>query len=167
MASKPNIPPVLWAQRKDTVYLCLDLQDVKEEKITLEATKLNFKGKSHGKDYEVNIEFFDEVNPQGKNTKYVIRPRSVEFVIEKKKSAAYWDRLTKEKGKWTWLKVDWNKWKDEDEVDEEQPGFDMSGMENFDFSALQGGEDEPGVGENEEDSDEDDLPDLDTPEKKQ
>lgn len=61
-----NIPPVVWAQRKDTIYLGIDLQDVKEEKITLESTKLTFKGKSQGKNYEVTIEFFDEVNPSGK-----------------------------------------------------------------------------------------------------
>ena len=61
-----STPNVMWAQRKETLYLCIDLQDVKEEKITLEATKLNFKGKSQGKNYEITIEFFDEVNPQGK-----------------------------------------------------------------------------------------------------
>jgi len=43
------IPPVQWAQRKDTLFVSLDLQDVKEEKINLENDKLNFSGTCGGK----------------------------------------------------------------------------------------------------------------------
>jgi prostaglandin-E synthase len=46
--------------------------------------------------------------------------------------------LLKDHAKPRWLKVDWNKWKDEDELDEEDTGFDMGGMGNFDFSSLGG-----------------------------
>ncbi len=54
-----------------------------------------------------------------------------------------------------WLKVDWNKWKDEDEIDENDLGFDMGGMENFDMSSLGNmGLGEGGEGEGEDDSDE-------------
>jgi prostaglandin-E synthase len=64
-----------------------------------------------------------------------VRPRGIDFVLQKKESGPYWDHLLLEKGKPRWLKVDWNKWKDEDEVDEAD-AFDMGGMGNFDMSQF-------------------------------
>ena len=48
-----NIPTVTWAQRSDKLYITIDVQDVKDQTIDLEATKLSFKGKagSEPKDY--------------------------------------------------------------------------------------------------------------------
>ncbi len=76
--------------------------------------------------------------------------------MAKKQQGPYWDRLLSDKfGKVRWLKVDWNKWKDEDEIDENDLGFDMGGMENFDMSSLGNmGLGEGGEGEGEDDSDE-------------
>tara|TARA_R110002050_G_scaffold140449_6_gene265256 strand:- start:457 stop:768 length:312 start_codon:yes stop_codon:yes gene_type:complete len=37
------------------------------------------------------------------------------FKVEK----VFWDRLLKESGKRHWLSVDWSKWKDEDDTDDE------------------------------------------------
>ena len=39
--------------------------------------------------------------------------------IYKVKTGVFWDRLLSESGKHHWLSVDWSKWKDEDESDEE------------------------------------------------
>ena len=49
-----------------------------------------------------------------------MRDRCIEFALEKKEDGPYWDRLLKEKTKRHWLKIDFNKWKDEDESDEEE-----------------------------------------------
>jgi hypothetical protein len=70
-------------------------------------------------------------------SKYAVKPRSIDFVLVKKEAGPYWDRLLKEAGKQRWLKVDWNKWKDEDEADEED-NFDVGGMNNFDMGAMGG-----------------------------
>jgi len=155
MASQTLHPPVVWAQRKDQVFLSVDLQDVKSENIKLEPTKLSFFGKSGTKQYSFEIEFLKEIDPA--KSKYVVRPRSIEFVVIKK-DLGYWERILKEqpKIKLNWLKVDWNKWKDEDEVAEDDGGFDMGGMGNFDMGQFGGNE---GADMN-SDSDEEEIPGL-------
>merc|ERR1712039_361298 len=56
-------------------------------------------------------------------TKYAVRDRVIEFALEKKDGdGPYWKRLVKEEKKQHWLKVDFNKWRDEDESDEEAGG---------------------------------------------
>ena len=55
-------------------------------------------------------------------SKYAVRDRVIEFALEKKDSGPYWKRLVKEEKKQHWLKVDFNKWKDEDESDDEAGG---------------------------------------------
>ena len=47
----------------------------------------------------------------------------VQFALEKKDGEGpYWKRLVKEDKKQHWLKVDFNKWRDEDESDDEAGG---------------------------------------------
>ena len=55
-------------------------------------------------------------------SKYAVRDRVIEFALEKKDSGPYWKRLVKEEKKQHWLKIDFNKWRDEDESDEEAGG---------------------------------------------
>jgi prostaglandin-E synthase len=78
---KPN---TRWAQRKDIVYLSLDLADVKNEKVELTENKLSFSGRggSSGQHYELVIDFFEEVAKEG--SKWAIHGKSTEFVIKKK-----------------------------------------------------------------------------------
>ena len=58
-------------------------------------------------------------------SKFAVRDRVIEFALEKAEDGPYWERLTKDKTKQHWLKVDFNKWKDEDESDEEAGGGDL------------------------------------------
>jgi len=120
--------PVEWAQRKEQIFLSITLQDIKDPKISIEPTKLTFEGTSSGNKYKAEIEFYGEIDPQ--KSKYIVRPRAAEFVLVRKEPGAYWPHLLKQKGKYNWLKADWNKWKDEDEVDADDvfETDDMSGM---------------------------------------
>merc|ERR1711997_482605 len=43
----------------------------------------------------------------------------------------YWERLLKDKTKQHWLKVDFQKWKDEDDSDEEAGGGDLEEWEEL------------------------------------
>jgi hypothetical protein len=56
-----------------------------------------------------------QINPD--ESKWNIGARDVQFVLMRKEAGEYWDKLQKG-SKITTLKVDWDKWKDEDEVDE-------------------------------------------------
>ena len=67
----------------------------------------------------------------------------IEFALEKKDAGPYWDRLLKEKNKYHWLKTDFNKWKDEDESDNEEGGQDLEEVSrgfSWDFSDRRGRE---------------------------
>jgi len=71
----------------------------------------------------------------------------------KKETEEEWPRLREEKQKVQWIKVDWKRWKDEDDEDEGAAApFDMTGMDDMNFGDM-GGDDF--------DSDDEDLPDLD------
>jgi len=127
-----NTAPIKWAQRSDSLYLTIDLRDVKDETINLSDTELQFKGKSQDKDYQVSIEFFKAVDSEG--SKYNVLPRSVQMHIMKKddgtdEEETFWPRLLKDKAlEKNQVKIDWNRYVDEDEEDE-AGGFDMSAME--------------------------------------
>lgn len=137
------------------------------------------KGGPDQKDHELNIELFGNVNPD--ESKFIVRARGTEIVLIKENlDAPFWTRLTKDNTKKHWLKVDFSKWKDEDDDEEPEEGgpppgaggppgggdFEemmrqmgglggAGGMPDFggggaDFGDLDGGED----------SDDDELPDL-------
>jgi len=48
-----------------------------------------------------------------------VRDRNIELVLKKKDADGYWPSLLKEKVKLHWLKVDFNKWKDEDDSEDD------------------------------------------------
>eukprot|EP01123_Difflugia_compressa_P011577 TRINITY_DN468_c0_g1_i1.p1 TRINITY_DN468_c0_g1~~TRINITY_DN468_c0_g1_i1.p1 ORF type:complete len:162 (+),score=36.01 TRINITY_DN468_c0_g1_i1:94-579(+) len=142
--SNPIRPPTLWAQRKEVIYLKLDVADIKNENIQLTDTKLIFKssGGDQGILYELDIEFCEEVSKEG--SKWAVHGKSMELVI-KKKTPAFWPRLTKSKAKYPWLAIDWSKWADEDDADEELDTSymdDLGGAGGSDFNAESDDEDE-------------------------
>ena len=56
--------PVVWAQRKSSVYFTVNVPDVKDEKIVLTETTLTFTGTSNGKAYSADLLFFGELDPK-------------------------------------------------------------------------------------------------------
>jgi hypothetical protein len=53
------MPFLKWAQRKDVVFLTVELRDIKNEKIEITETTLVFDAESDDKHYHFNIEFFE------------------------------------------------------------------------------------------------------------
>lgn len=109
----------MWAQRNTILYLTVCLEDCKDPTIKVEPEKLFFKGigGTDRKLHEVTINFYKEVDPE--KTVQSPKGRNFEFVLTKKQEGPYWPRLTKENKKFHWLKSDFNKWKDEDDTDDE------------------------------------------------
>ncbi|CAI2348672.1 unnamed protein product [Caenorhabditis sp. 36 PRJEB53466] len=159
-------PQVLWAQRESLLYITIEVDEAKIEDLKADANKLHFQGSSKSEKYATTLEFYEEVDPSsllriGSST------RVVELVISKKvPSSTWWPRLLKEKGKVHWLKVDFSKWKDEDDEEEpEEPavggglgnGFDLNqymsslgGSGGGEFDGLDEDEDMPDLEDNEE-----------------
>eukprot|EP01156_Anaeramoeba_ignava_P007890 Anaeramoba_ignava/a354405_75.p1 GENE.a354405_75~~a354405_75.p1 ORF type:complete len:187 (+),score=88.63 a354405_75:22-582(+) len=121
-----SIPNIIWAQRKDRLFLTVQLNDISDEKIELSDSKLVFSGLGgpDHKSYAFDLEFFEEIESGKSNWK--VKPRNLQFILLKKNDKApFWPRLTKIKGKFFWIKADWNLWVDEDEEKKTPPkGFD-------------------------------------------
>ncbi|KAF6029889.1 PTGES3 [Bugula neritina] len=118
-----SVPPaVVWAQRKDKIFLTINLEDCKSPDIKLTETTLTFKGTGGPQNdaHAVEITFFGEIDVE--KSKYVVNSRNIPMVLFRKEEGEYWPRLLKEKTKAHWLKTDFDKWKDEDESDAEEEG---------------------------------------------
>jgi hypothetical protein len=61
--SATQLAPVTWAQRKDSLYLTINVADVQDAKIELTEDKLVFHGTSNKKEYAAELEFFAPVDP--------------------------------------------------------------------------------------------------------
>lgn len=152
-------PPVFWAQRKNLLYVKVQLEDCRNPTVKVEKDKLYFKGKggTEMKDHEVTLEFFKEIKPE--ESKHSVRDRAIEFVLIKAEEG-FWKRLLKEDKKFHWLKVDFNKWKDEDDSEDEVDGTDFEEMMRKMGSGMSDGGDPMNYDDGLADSDDEELPDL-------
>lgn len=57
-----RLPPVKWAQRKDRVFLTVEIRDIKNEKVDLQPNSLTFTGSSDAHTYHFAVNFFDEIS---------------------------------------------------------------------------------------------------------
>lgn len=155
---RPVHAPVEWAQRKDLVYITARIEDAKCSTLDITDDKLFITGVG-GPDkapFECNIEFYKPIDSS--KVRRLSSDRSMEFIIPKKESGPFWPRLLKTTSKQHWLKVDFNKWKDEDdESDPENPAWDMDDMMGR-MGGLGGGK--PDLDDFDDDSDNAELPDL-------
>jgi len=118
MSTNVMHPSAIWAQRKNCIFLTICLDDCKEPEIRIEQSGIYFKGKggTGQKEHEAQIEMYGNLDPT--NSLHVVRPRNIEFCL-KKEEESFWPRLTKSSAKLAWLKIDFNKWKDEDDSEDE------------------------------------------------
>lgn len=134
-------PSILWAQRADCILLTISIQDAVNVSINLRDHTLNFSGESEGKSYKAMIPLYKEVIPE--ESSHVVRPRQIELKIKKSDvDAEFWPRLTKEKTKSSFIQIDWNRWKDEDEdtAKEDLGDFGLGGpMGGGGFGSMMGG----------------------------
>ncbi|KAL1243442.1 Xaa-Pro aminopeptidase [Trichinella spiralis] len=121
---------VLWAQRKNYIFLTVCVEDCKDPKVDITEDKFTFRGIG-GTDktpHHCEIEFYEKVDPS--SVRRIISDRQLEFVINKLNTdGAFWPRLMKNQGRHWWCKVDFNKWRDEDDV-----SLDGDANQDFDFS---------------------------------
>ncbi|KAL6213856.1 hypothetical protein ACLB2K_013295 [Fragaria x ananassa] len=128
-------PIVKWAQRPDTLYITIDLPDAQDVKLKLDPEGKFLFSATTGKEktpYEVDLDLYDKIDVN--ESKASIGLRNICYLVKKAESK-WWSRLIKQEGKApVFLKVDWDKWVDEDE-DAQGPGNDMD-FGDLDFSKL-------------------------------
>ncbi|XP_057963068.1 uncharacterized protein OsI_027940-like [Malania oleifera] len=149
-----RLPEVKWAERLDKVYITVQLPDAKNAKANLEPEGVfNFSATGGTEDhfYELKLELFDKVNVE--ESKVNIGVRSVFCVVEKAEKK-WWKKLLRADGKPPhYIKVDWDKWVDEDE-DNGAGDLDFGGMDFSKFGGMEGmGDDIMGDPEDSDDED--------------
>ncbi|XP_059296100.1 co-chaperone protein p23-2 isoform X2 [Lycium ferocissimum] len=119
-------PEVLWAQRSEKVYLTISLPDAKDVSLKCEPNGVfNFSAVGvHGDPFSVTLQLYGNISPERCKTN--IGLRNIICSIQKEQKG-WWPRLLKTEEKPApYLKVDWNKWCDED--DEEYSDSDDDGV---------------------------------------
>ncbi|CAG7727785.1 unnamed protein product [Allacma fusca] len=113
-------PSVMWAQRPNCIFLTICLEDCQNPSVKVEPNTIYFRGVggTDKKEYELNLELYEPVLPD--QSLHKVRDRGIEFCLKKEKEGPYWPRLPKTQGKYHWLKIDFNKWKDEEDSDDEE-----------------------------------------------
>ncbi|CAJ0574466.1 unnamed protein product, partial [Mesorhabditis spiculigera] len=166
-------PATKWAQRRTHLFITFEVDSAEDVKLDATPTTLHFSAANGAEKYDVELEFFEQIDPES-----VQRSQGTRFVeiTVIKKEEKWWPRLQKSSAKCHWLATDYSKWKDEDEVSEEEGeepmmpgGGGMPGMPGgFDLAKYMqqagagglggmGGADFDGLGD---DDDEDGMPDL-------
>ncbi|KAJ3380764.1 hypothetical protein HDU92_005778 [Lobulomyces angularis] len=127
MSSTVNLSPeVSWAQRANEIYLTIHLSDTSDQKFDLTPKSLAFSSLSDKKNYSFKFNFYGEIDVD--ESVFNKSPRAITIVLKKKeKDAAWWPKLL-EGAKPHFLKVDFTRWKDEDEEVEPENPEGMGGM---------------------------------------
>ncbi|XP_060865414.1 co-chaperone protein daf-41 [Metopolophium dirhodum] len=181
-AQQTLIPPVIWAQRNDVVYVTICVEDSKNPDVKIETEQIVFHSVAglEQKVYDITIPLYGAVEPE--NSKTTVGGRYIELVLKKPSTdTKYWPQLTKEKKKYHWLKVDFKKWKDESDSEDEAAaagggggglGGDGGNIDDM-LSMMGGGAGGPKFGglggglggdyniPSDEDSDDEEMPELD------
>ncbi|ONM07673.1 HSP20-like chaperones superfamily protein [Zea mays] len=160
-------PEVLWAQRSEKIFLTISLPDAKDVVLKTDPKGLfTFSAVVHGEPFSFTLELFDSILSEGSKTKTKMGLRNIICSIQKEKKG-WWKRLLKSEEKHPYIKVDWNKWCDEDEESVTNVAFFVCPfVRNKQFLAEFSGDSDGGFDEANEgdESDDDDgmlyLPDL-------
>eukprot|EP01024_Parvocaulis_polyphysoides_P043417 TRINITY_DN3972_c0_g3_i1.p2 TRINITY_DN3972_c0_g3~~TRINITY_DN3972_c0_g3_i1.p2 ORF type:complete len:164 (-),score=29.04 TRINITY_DN3972_c0_g3_i1:203-694(-) len=139
------IPQILWAQRKDQLFLTVDIQDNKDAKWNLDNDadekcgifQFSCIAGENSHQFQVNMKLFGEI--KGEEAKISNTPRKIFFLIPKKEVGDHWPRLIKEGKKEPHIKVDWNHYIDQE--DEESGAGDVD-LSKYDFSNYAGMDEE-------------------------
>jgi len=135
MTSEQQIytPTLLWYQTKDYVVFNIELQQVSNLNINITEENISFYGISKSNLYQINFDLFENINKD--ESSYTIQEKNIVFNL-KKTSTDYWKNLTKDKNLYkNNIKINWNRWIDEDAEDDELPNQDGMGG-NFDFQQM-------------------------------
>ena len=128
---KNQIPIIKWAQRKDRLFITINVVHSKKPILDLtDGKKLKYQGTDGTINYAFELEFYEEILKEG--SKYTLDARNVFLNLQKKNPGPYWPRLIKDKKKYHWIEVDWLYFTEEDEENESKqpikPGQDFDDM---------------------------------------
>ncbi|ORC93246.1 uncharacterized protein TM35_000011230 [Trypanosoma theileri] len=132
-------PPILWAQRPEYVLVSIPLPDATDVSVEIrDGRVLHFHAVAGGRRYGCALPLFAPVVSE--ESRHATLPRGVELQLRKRppptneeegkqekekfEFSRAWPRLTEDKSRNTRIQVDWTRWKDDDEDEEDPSGVD-------------------------------------------
>ncbi|XP_005089728.1 very-long-chain (3R)-3-hydroxyacyl-CoA dehydratase 3 [Aplysia californica] len=126
-------PFVYWGQSNETLSLKVDLRNVENVDVSLTEETLDFSSQGLGvkgvNNYGFHLDFYLPVDPE--KSRYRKTDLAVEFQIEKS-AGETWPRLTADRMKLPWLKIDFDKFP----VDDSEEESDISSPEQAQEALL-------------------------------
>ncbi|XP_054744235.1 very-long-chain (3R)-3-hydroxyacyl-CoA dehydratase [Anastrepha obliqua] len=131
-------PLVYWAQTKEKISLKVDIKDSEPPVVNLTPNLFTFSSKGYGargfNDYTFELHFYAAVNEE--SCTYRVFDNKVEFFI-KKNDVTWWPRLISTLRKPHWLKIDFERWRTDDEtIENEKPCNAMEGNPEKEFGYI-------------------------------
>eukprot|EP01053_Blabericola_migrator_P008003 Blabericola_migrator_1__8002@NODE_4101_length_1333_cov_521_600316_g2534_i0_p1_GENE_NODE_4101_length_1333_cov_521_600316_g2534_i0NODE_4101_length_1333_cov_521_600316_g2534_i0_p1_ORF_typecomplete_len210_score51_76CS/PF04969_16/2_3e13MFS18/PF17352_2/0_013ArsA_HSP20/PF17886_1/0_039HSP20/PF00011_21/0_056fn3_6/PF17766_1/0_13Glyco_hydro2_C5/PF18565_1/0_22Forkhead_N/PF08430_12/0_4_NODE_4101_length_1333_cov_521_600316_g2534_i0296925 len=131
----PIQPPTLWSQRKDSLYVTIEVIDPEDVKVTIEEQSLSVSCKKEGREYAVTLPLYAKIAPE--ESKYAVKRSIICHLTKVDKQR--WPCLLANKEKRQTLKVDWNTWLDTDDEEEAaKSGAGGFNMDDFDMGGMGG-----------------------------
>ncbi|CAK9293404.1 unnamed protein product [Gordionus sp. m RMFG-2023] len=111
-------PFTYWAQNDTFIFLKIELTDVKKSKVNITDKILKFDAIGTGvlgeNRYNFTLEFYGLIIPE----EYELYPKKMYLNFKiKKLQSKWWPRLLNVNKKPTWLKIDFEKWREEEDLD--------------------------------------------------
>lgn len=122
--SKQQLSPfVYWAQTEDQITLKVELKDSEEPNVHFDEKSIKFKTFGLGarglNEYQFDLHLYSKIDNE--DSTYKVTDSKIEFTIQKEQPA-WWPRLVATPQKPHWLKIDFDRWRTEDDiVDEDEP----------------------------------------------
>lgn len=135
--------PIVWTQRIHDVYITANVLEPINVEVDIGASAVQIRCQSsatgeEAKRYQFSIAPFADIDARA--SEHIILPRGIRLKLRKAVNAngerpAFWTRLTQQKVKLAHVTVDWDTWKDEDELieaeDDATQGAAFSEMMGF------------------------------------
>ena len=119
-----NNPSILWAQDRANLFITIEVNNFKNQDITFNTNNVRLVGASGNIEYDIVIDFNSDIVNEKSN--WIIKQNCIELVVMKGKQL-FWQKLTKNKQ--NNIRIDWQKWKDEDGDDEDDILQDFSSFQ--------------------------------------
>ena len=140
MEAAAKFPPFKWAQNQERVLITIDMADAENVEVDVfeEKQQLKFQCSANGQKYSMELEVFEPIVKE--ESAWNVKGRNVIINLAKKdksQTEEWWPRITKEKVKNNLISIDWARWKEPDDDEDEGPkgpgggDFDMAQMKNM------------------------------------
>lgn len=119
-------PEILWAQSRDKLFMTIKIQNLKESNIDILQDLIKIQGSSDVTKVNLELGLFKKVLV---DESYWTSKEDSILVTLKKDGDFFWNKLLKEK--YSNLRIDWNRWQDDDDSDDEVTQNRKTMLNNF------------------------------------